>query len=244
MIVNRHDYHKTENGAYGVGYDILNYSAFAQDELNALKLLLDSRKFNYGPGVVVLDCGANLGVHTVECAKHMHGWGEVTAIEAQERVFYALAGNIAINNCFNARAIWAAVGEVSGVISVPEPNYFIPSSFGSLEIKQRDYSENIGQAIDYKENLSQTKIIPIDELGFSRLDFIKMDVEGMEAEALTGAKTTIARFKPQLFIEKAKSDTDVIAAFLTDFGYKFTTIGINFLAIHETDPAISMISAE
>ncbi|MGA8320591.1 MAG: hypothetical protein WB774_07170 [Xanthobacteraceae bacterium] len=36
------------------------------------------------------------------------------AFEAQERIYYALAGNIAINNCFNARAINAAVSNRSG----------------------------------------------------------------------------------------------------------------------------------
>jgi FkbM family methyltransferase len=53
----------------------------------------------------------------------MHGWGQVIAIEAQERVYYALAGNIAINNCFNARAMLAAVGNQSGVLRIPRPDY-------------------------------------------------------------------------------------------------------------------------
>ena len=49
----------------------------------------------------------------------MTGWGSIEAFEPQERIYYALAGNIAINNLFNARAIFAAVGETDGWITVP-----------------------------------------------------------------------------------------------------------------------------
>ena len=87
-------------------------------------MVLDLRRKHYGDGVVAVDCGANLGVHTVEWAKHMTGWGVVLAIEAQERIYYALAGNIAINNCFNARAIHAAVSNRPGTMKMPKPNYF------------------------------------------------------------------------------------------------------------------------
>ena len=41
------------------------------------------------------------------------------AVEAQERIYYALAGNLVLQNCFNARAIWAAVGTEAGTISFP-----------------------------------------------------------------------------------------------------------------------------
>jgi FkbM family methyltransferase len=64
--------------------------------------------------VVALDCGANIGVHSVEWARLMKDWGSVIAVEAQERVFYALAGNLTLQNCFNARAIWAAVSDTPG----------------------------------------------------------------------------------------------------------------------------------
>ena len=63
----------------------------------------------------------------------MDGWGSVLSIEAQERVYYALTGNIVINNCFNAIAMHAAVSSEVGVMNVPMPNYLVASSFGSLE---------------------------------------------------------------------------------------------------------------
>ena len=106
MILNRFDYHALDaNRFYGVGIELLQGGAFSPAEINLSLGLLDLRRRYFGDGVVAIDCGANIGVHAVEWAKHTTGWGSVTAFEAQERVLYALAGNIALNNCFNARAV-------------------------------------------------------------------------------------------------------------------------------------------
>lgn len=240
MLVNRHDYRLIGDSGYGVGYQLLNSSAFDQSEIDVALKLLESRRQDYGSGVVAIDCGANIGAHTIEWAKQMHDWGKVIAFEAQERIFYALAGNITINNCFNARAIWAAVGSEAGEIGVPVPDYFKPSSFGSLEIRQKDSTEFIGQKIDYN-NAQPTRMMSIDQLNLDRLDFIKIDIEGMEMEALNGAQASIKRHKPQMLIEKIKSSEEQINNFLTNFGYKIFPLGINLLAIHESDPASTRI---
>jgi hypothetical protein len=102
MIVNRFDYHMV---------DADNTSAFDPVSVELTTSLLKLRRQHFGDGITAIDCGANIGVFTVEWARAMTGWGNVIAIEAQERVFYALAGNIAINNCFNARAIFAAASD-------------------------------------------------------------------------------------------------------------------------------------
>jgi FkbM family methyltransferase len=159
----------------------------------------------------------------------------VVAFEAQERIFYALAGNIALNNCFNAKAVWAAVGASTGEIGVPVPNYLSPASFGSLEIRKSESTEFIGQAIDY-DKLQTTPLTRIDDLGLTRVDLIKIDIEGMEIEALQGAINTIATNTPQLIIEKIKSNEHEIAALLTPLGYKIFPLGINVLAVHSSDP--------
>src|SRR5262245_52177617 len=105
MIVNRFDYHMIDKDrGFGVGLDILNTAAFDRDGVEFAGGLLALRRQYFGDGVVAIDCGANIGVFTVEWAREMTGWGSVIAIEAQERIYYALAGNIAINNCLNARA--------------------------------------------------------------------------------------------------------------------------------------------
>jgi FkbM family methyltransferase len=243
MLVNRHDYRLTPQGGYGVGYQLLNSASFDQDEIDLALQLLQTRRAHFGAGVIAIDCGANVGVHTIEWAQFMHGWGEVIAFEAQERIFYALAGNITLNNCFNAKAIWAAVGSENGTIPVPVPNYFVPSSFGSLEIKKTAHTEFIGQPVDYAhEKCAVTSMLSIDGLGLKRLDFMKIDIEGMEMDALTGAEKSITQFKPQLLIEKIKSNEDDIRQFLEKRGYQLFPLGINLLAVHKTDPAAKQVS--
>ncbi|MRR49705.1 MAG: FkbM family methyltransferase [Rhodocyclaceae bacterium] len=236
MIVNRNDYRQVGESGFGVGWQILNASSFDPDEIDfALQLLTERRKC-FGDGVIAIDCGANIGAHTIEWAQHMHGWGSVVAIEAQERIFYALCGNIALNNCFNARAIWGAVGSEVGSMQVPMPNYLIPSSFGSLELRPSASNEFIGQVIDYSEEASvSTRLLSIDSLALQRIDLIKIDIEGMEMEALTGAIASIRKFRPQLMIEKIKSDEAVLRRFLEAEGYKLFPQGINLIGIHCSD---------
>lgn len=242
MLVNRHDYQLVGSSGFGVGYQIMNTSSFDQTEVDLSLQLLNSRRKNYGDGVVALDCGANIGTHSVEWAKFMYGWGELIAFEAQERIFYALAGNIAMNNCFNARAIWAAVGSSEGEIGVPVPNYFKPSSFGSLELRVRNTTEYIGQVIDYSEScLQTTRMITIDSLTLNRVDLIKFDIEGMEIEALAGAKDTISKTMPQLIIEKVKCKEVELVNFCNQMNYKVFQFGFNLVAIHETDPVLMNI---
>src|SRR3984957_11031577 len=150
FIVNRFDQMIVNgNEGFGVGLQLLENAHYDPDEVNLLLRALNLRRQCYGDGVVAIDCGANVGVHTIEWAKHMTGWGAVLAIEAQERIFYALAGNIAINNCFNARAINAAITSEPGTMKIPVPNYSVAGSFGSLELKRREQTEFIGQPIDY-----------------------------------------------------------------------------------------------
>jgi len=109
MITNRFDYRMSgPDAGIGVGYQLLEAGAFDPIEVELALQLIESRRCFHGDGVVAIDCGANIGVHAIEWATAMTGWGSVIAIEPQERIYYALAGNIAIHNCFNAIAMHAA----------------------------------------------------------------------------------------------------------------------------------------
>src|SRR6201999_2002070 len=145
--------------------------AFDPDEVKMAIDVLNLRRRHHGDGVVAIDCGANIGVHTVEWANAMTGWGSVLAIEAQERIYYALAGNIAINNCFNAIAVHSAVSAQPGGMAIPPPAYTVPSSFGSLELRQSSNNEFIGQAINYTENTANIRALALDEYNLPRCDF-------------------------------------------------------------------------
>jgi FkbM family methyltransferase len=245
MLVNRFDYRMVDqHRGFGVGFQLLETASFDPLEVKLATQLLTLRRKYFGDGVVAIDCGANIGVHTVEWANLMVGWGSVLAIEAQERIFYALAGNVTINNCFNAAVINAAVSSEGGTLSIPRPNYMVPSSFGSLELRQRPTNEFIGQQIDYVGNTVEVRKLPLDEFQLARCDLIKIDIEGMELEALEGAKATIERCRPAMLIEKIKADAGLLRQWLETRGYKVMEAGINILAVHATDRTLNEIVAE
>src|SRR5215813_15507123 len=151
MIVSRLDYRMTSpTSGFGVGYQVLECGAFDPGEVSMAVSVLNLRRQYFKDGVFAIDCGANIGIHTVEWARCMTGWGAVLAIEAQERIYYALAGNIAINNCFNATALNAAVGAQSGAILMPALDYRKPASLGSLEVKPSASPDFIGQVVDHQ----------------------------------------------------------------------------------------------
>jgi FkbM family methyltransferase len=240
MILNRYDQmHVGPGQGYGVSFNLLNRSKFDPAEAALVMALLDARRRHFGDGVTALDLGANIGVFTVEWARHMTGWGSVVAVEAQERIFHALAGNVAINNCFNAHPLWAAVTSEAGWMRIPVPNYLAPASFGSLPLRPGTPIGDFGQAIDYStERTMPVRAISIDSLGLNRLDLIKADVEGMEMEVLQGARQAIGRFLPMLVVEHIKTDRDALHAYLDSFGYVRLVSGLDTVAIHPSDPAL------
>lgn len=238
MIVNRFDVQTTAQGSFGVGYKVLNESSYELSEIAIGSFVLASRRKHFGDGVVALDCGANIGTHTIEWARLMTGWGSVTAIEAQERIYLALAGNITINNCFNARPIHAAVGDTNGAMKIPILDYLTPCSFGSLELKPAT-GEAIGQSVDYAAaTLGTVKAITLDSLALKRLDLLKIDVEGMECEVLDGARRTIRQCLPVIIVEHFKADKERLTTTLRHYGYHTAELGLNILCIHPSDRTI------
>lgn len=243
MIVNRLDYRMMGDGGIGVGYQLLERGCFDPVEVELVVQLLEQRRRYHGDGAIAIDCGANIGVHTIEWATAMTGWGSVIAIEAQERIYYALAGNIAINNAFNAIAMHAAVSSESGVMKIPQPDYLTPSSFGSLELRPRANNEFIGQPINYSdEKTVPVQKLALDDLKLVRADLIKIDVEGMEMEALQGASQTIERCRPIMLIEQIKAGRDQLQAWLAEQGYEVVDAGLNLLAIHKADPTLKELN--
>jgi FkbM family methyltransferase len=243
LIVNKNDFHAVDGGAYGVGHELFETSYFDVDGGNVAQYLMAKRYQSCKENLLVIDAGANIGVHTVDWARFLTGHGQVIAIEAQERIFYALAGNIAINNVFNASAIYAALGDTLSHVTIPSPDYCKPGSFGSFEIQQRANGENIGQPIDYSKGKS-VKMITIDSMALDRLDYLKLDIEGMELEALHGAKKTILKYKPIMGIECIKLDIATLKELLQSWGYLVCQIGINMYCVHSGDVVLFQIRQE
>lgn len=242
MIVNRFDSVKTADGVVGVGGQFLERGCFDPEEVARGVDLLVHRRQRFGDGVVALDCGANIGAMTVPWAVAMTGWGRVIAFEPQERIYYALCGNITLSNCFNAEARLAAVGNPvawcgecdrrSDAIDVPQPNYLRAGTFGSLELRRTPDTEYIGQPVSYAavKDAVEVPLLAIDDLRLSRVDLIKIDVERMELDALRGAVQTIERCRPTLIIEWIKVGEEPILRFLEPLGYDAAREGISLIA--------------
>jgi FkbM family methyltransferase len=238
MIVNRFDQQQVEDGAIGVGFELLQFGEYQAAEAQTLFNVMQLKRRLNGDGVMVVDCGANIGAHTVNWAKAMSfddrsgGWGEVIAIEPQERVFYALAGNIALNNCWNARAIHAAAGAVPGSWAIPELDHRQPANFGGLNLQKWDETRD-------EFDLINVDFITIDGLHLPRLDVLKIDVEGMEPDVLDGAATTIRALRPVIYAEHNICGMEEIGRRLPGYVCKWTTA--NVMCIHEGDPALSWL---
>ncbi len=244
LIVNRNDHAVDSQGqAWGAGYQLLQTGSYDHGEVDFILALLGKRRKYFGDGVVAVDCGANIGVHTIEWGRAMYGWGEVFAFEAQEKLFYALAGNVIINNCLNVSARHCAVGANCGQLDIPEPDYLQPASYGSLELKQRAGNEFIGQIIDYAKTRPVT-LISIDSLRLKRIDLMKIDVEAMEMEVLEGAAESIAAHHPIIMIEVLKTASAAIERVLAGVGYRCYPLGFMFLAVHPSDPLSQDIKFE
>lgn len=89
MIVNRLDFNEGFQGAiYGVGAQIFMNRVYDPYELDTSKGLLELRRKYHGDGVFALDCGANIGVFTLEWSRLMRGWGSVLA--ARNRKYWSI----------------------------------------------------------------------------------------------------------------------------------------------------------
>lgn len=186
-----------------VGRSIEKYGEFSESEV---QLFRDVVK----PGMFVLDIGANIGCHTVALSRIVGSHGIVFAYEPERTNFTTLCGNIALNNILNVYAFQKAVGCTSGLIAVPELDLGKTSNMGGLSLCE-DYSGAPSYPVP---------LITIDELDFLRLDFVKIDIEGMEKLTLEGGKETIEKYKPTLYVEDDREDKhEALLECLDSMGY-------------------------
>ncbi len=136
-------------------------------------------------GLRIVDAGANTGNHTLFFAAAMDA-EVVVPIEPVPRAVAAIRALVAENGLENVdlsclgRAIGAAPGRLRAVPSETAglgATHFVPDAEGTIPR------------------------VPLDALVSGRVDFLKIDVEGMEMEALAGAAALIAAQHPMLHVE-------------------------------------------
>ena len=144
-------------------------------------------------GGTILDVGANIGTHTVALAKKVGTNGRVIAFEPQRIIYQNLCANVSLNRLTNVDCLQKGVGEDTAVFPVPIMDPEKQQNFGAFEIRGYKTGEPV-------------EIITIDSLSLEACSLIKVDVEGMEKEVLTGANDTIREFRPLMFIENNNLD--------------------------------------
>ena len=88
----------------------------------------------------------------------------------------------------------AAVGAGCGTMAVPDIDYSRPGHYGGIELPGFAGGRPV-------------RVVRIDDdLQCDRLDLVKIDVEGMEMDVLTGAMQTIERHRPMLYVENDRVD--------------------------------------
>ena len=161
-------------------------------------------------GDVVLDCGANIGVFVWESLQA--GASKVVAIEPSPRNVESLKRNYA-KEIEEGRVIVYA----KGVWHQDET-----LTFHVFENSALDSIMMVDRAEERKTPKTQSiEVTTIDkivaELHLDRVDFIKMDIEGAERNALQGSKATIAQFRPRMAIatENLVDDPEVVPALVS-----------------------------
>jgi FkbM family methyltransferase len=172
------------------------------------------------PNCVIVDAGANIGLISIPLAQAVREKGGVVhAFEVQKMLFYALCGSAALNDLENLQIHRSGLGAARSVRKVPRPNYGVAQDFGILSlVEQAEISS--GEQVELSSG-EQVEICALDDLSLPRLDFIKIDVEGMEIDVLQGARHTIATHLPWAWIENWKVETDLIKQQFDSLSYKF-----------------------
>ena len=168
-----------------VGRSLALYGEFSEIEAAFLA--------SYAPADgVAVDAGANIGAHTLVLARAVGPRGMVIAAEPQRAVFQILCANLALNEIRNAHAFHCALGAAAGRTKIPAFDYRQENNYGGVSAGA--------------ERGETVRVQTVDGLSLPRLDLLKIDVEGWEAEVLRGAAASIKRHRPVLYVEADRMD--------------------------------------
>lgn len=183
-----------------LGEAIVNYGEYGNEEADFLLGLLPKDSH-------IIEVGANAGYLTIPLASRYN----VIAIEPQPSCYGLLVANVFLNQLYErVMCINAACGASSGHCYVPSIDYQYPGNHGGVEVQ--------GEAKGAFQTMVQVKTV--DEICGGPVRLIKADVEGMEMEVLKGAKETIEKYKPFLYVENdRKEKSKELIEYIWSIGY-------------------------
>jgi FkbM family methyltransferase len=171
---------------------------------------------------VFLDLGANEGYFTVIAARRCGPSGHVIAIEPQLRLLPILEENIRLNELNNVRVLNLAVTDVPGEVTLHlAPNVNSGASGLYRATKYRVPTQTVA---------ARTLAQIFDDEKLSRVDLMKVDIEGFEYEALLGSRSVFEKMRvrvlalelhPTILAKRGKKVRDIVTM-LEATGYALT----------------------
>jgi FkbM family methyltransferase len=199
-----------------IGKRLYFRAAFEQAEIDFCSDLLATIS-----NPVVLDIGANIGVHSL-CWSARHQGLRSHLFEPSPRTAAALKKNIALNSVEDRLTVHqVALSNASGEASFFECE---DSAFSSLR--------NTGR--NSVTNEVKVPVTTLDEWAATRaldkIDLVKIDVEGLEHNVISGARTVLSSYRPHLFVEifggeRSNPDPEGTVELVRSLGYEAFTIG-------------------
>ena len=178
-------------------------------------------------GDVGIDLGANIGYFTMLMANLVGTSGKIFSFEPEPQNFEILQKNIKQNHLKNVVANQSAIGDMNGKIKL----YLSNTNAGWHKVFPKQF-------VDYEvsDKNIDVKICSLDkEFIDKKIDFIKMDIEGYEWNAIKGGKKILEEnhdvklifefFPMALRANNVKPDT--VLTYLLDIGFHIYAIDEN-----------------
>jgi len=193
---------------------------YEPNEMHAISKLI-------GPGMTVVDVGANAGVFTLEAAKLVGAQGSVHAFEPSPRDRERLLANVSLNALANVHVHAEALGRATGkaVLAVSGSDHPGHNTIGGFSY-----------AADARAYSVEVDVTSLDDFAaaqrLTRLDLLKIDVEGSETAVLQGARESLRRFRPAVVVEaydpslrQLGTSASELLQLLRDSGYELRVFG-------------------
>jgi FkbM family methyltransferase len=176
---------------------------------------------NLKEGETFIDVGANVGQHSIYAAQKVGPNGNVFAFEPID----SSAENIRLSASKNS-FIWLTVIQKAATNFVGD-TVFYKYELTDISSRNKNFTDRPAKEVKVK-----TTTLDIELNNLSRVDLVKIDVEGYEMDVLRGAEQIIKKFKPAIILEFSPvfykrlqpQDSMDILQFLFDHGYKITDI--------------------
>jgi FkbM family methyltransferase len=173
-----------------------------------------------------LDVGANVGNYTLSIANdYKDKKVNIIAIEAHPETFNALCTNISCNNFKNVLTINKAVSDHKGIVTM-----YDQIDLDNRNLRHFRFSSIFKRVVRSNVNLqgmssSEIECDTLDDIiAGHRADLMKMDIEGSEVLALTGAIDTLKRLRKVIIEIHGGYNLQQVKNILTDYDFKLEII--------------------